>query len=100
MLLRLEGAMPVFVDGLVEKNGNDAFTFPVGDVANYQPISISAPSNTGDQFTAVYRFADPRSFWDETSLGTDIHHVSTEEYWNLESHGWNFSGECDHWLER
>ena len=77
------GSDASFVDGLVEKNGNDAFTFPVGDVANYQPISISAPSNTGDQFTAVYRFADPRSFWDETSLGTDIHHVSTEEYWIL-----------------
>ena len=77
------GSTSSFVDGTMVKIGNEAFTFPLGDVGNYQPLTISAPSLATDEFTAVYRFADPRAFWDETSLGTDIHHVSTEEYWIL-----------------
>jgi hypothetical protein len=73
-----------YVDGPTMKIGDDAFIFPVGDAGNYQPISIGAPTATGHSFTAQYFMDDPRTNWDETSLGGSLHHVSTEEYWILD----------------
>ncbi|MEQ9187985.1 MAG: hypothetical protein RLP15_09645 [Cryomorphaceae bacterium] len=72
-----------FVDGRVEKRGDEAFTFPVGDVGDYQPISISAPTNTTHAFSAEYFQVDPRNNWDPDAFNGAIHHVSTEEYWIL-----------------
>ncbi|MBN8696071.1 MAG: hypothetical protein J0L87_06040 [Bacteroidetes bacterium] len=47
-----------YVAGPVRKIGNDAFSFPLGDTAlasgALHPLRISAPSTTGDIFTASY----------------------------------------------
>ena len=78
-----------YIEGRVQKTGNDAFTFPIGknDTA-YAPISISAPSNTAHHFTAEYFQIDPdsvlpapytRSLHDPT-----LNHVSGCEYWILD----------------
>lgn len=68
------------INGPVTKRGNDAFVFPTGDGDIYAPIAISAPSNSGDAFTAQY-YNSPYS--NTSSLGAGLDHVSTKEYWIL-----------------
>ena len=73
-----------YVDGNVRKIGNQAFTFPVGNLNKYAPISISAPVNTTDHFTASYSFTNPNnSSYTTTSLGAGLNRVSVNEYWLL-----------------
>ncbi len=47
------------VDGLVQKNGNDSFTYPIGDQQFFRYAAISAPANITDTFTAKYFFENP-----------------------------------------
>jgi hypothetical protein len=71
-----------YVDGNVRKVGNQAFTFPVGNLTKYAPISISAPLNPTDHFTASYSFTNPNnSSYTTTSLGAGLNRVSLNEYW-------------------
>ncbi|GIV26649.1 MAG: hypothetical protein KatS3mg027_0463 [Bacteroidia bacterium] len=79
------------VKGAVVKEGNDAFTFPVGKgiptagVAMYAPISISAPSSTTDRFVAEYFFQNPHLAGYDTSLhDLTLNHISGCEYWILD----------------
>lgn len=73
-----------YVDGPVEKIGNDAFTFPVGNGGYYAPISISAPSSTAHRFRAQYYYQDPDNAGDTTALDVTLHHISHVEYWTLD----------------
>jgi RHS repeat-associated protein len=48
-----------YVHGPLQKTGNDAFFFPLGDTAvsgsgKYHPVKITAPSSATDAFTAQY----------------------------------------------
>jgi hypothetical protein len=70
-----------YIAGEVQKTGNDAFTFPVGDANNLQPASISNPSIVTDHFTARYYNSDPNPTYDETQKDPSIDHVSNCEYW-------------------
>ncbi len=73
-----------YVDGPIEKIGNDAFTFPVGDnaIGKYRPIGISAPSNGSARFRASYTGSNYSSNDIDTSTGLD--RVSGCEYWILD----------------
>lgn len=71
-----------FVQGPVRKVGNDAFVFPVGAIgASYHPVSISAPGNVTDQFTAEYVRASGAALGAITVVG--LYGVSNCEYWRL-----------------
>lgn len=74
-----------YVDGPIRKVGNQAFTFPIGGafagVPNYQPATISAPSNNTHHFTAEYRAADPNGSYNVNSLDATLNHISRNEYW-------------------
>lgn len=80
-----------FVDGFVRKVGNtpagefagNGYAFPVGDVADYQPIYISAPSLTTDAFTASYVHTDPDATYDIALREAGLDHISSTEYWEL-----------------
>ena len=73
-----------YVDGNVRKVGNQAFTFPLGNLGKYAPISISAPLNITDHFTASYSFTNPNaSSYLSTSLGAGLNRVSSNEFWLL-----------------
>lgn len=80
-----------YIYGAMKKTGNDAFTFPLGDVAlypgAYHPIRISAPSNTSDVFTAQYFHSQI------LGIATDsaIENASTCEVWKL-THNTGSSG--------
>ena len=65
--------------GPVTKVGNDAFTFPIGNGSIYAPISISAPNNVNDQFTAEYY----PSVYSWTNVNSSLDLVSIKEYWIL-----------------
>ena len=72
-----------FVDGLVMKTGNTAFTFPVGNAGIYNPLRISAPGLVSDQFSVSYHIQDPDFAYDVTQVDSTINNVSRCEYWNL-----------------
>jgi hypothetical protein len=69
-----------YVDGPVQKTGNDSFSFPVGDGGYYRPISISAPANATDAFTAQYFKTNPNM----GSLPAYFYSISNCEYWQLD----------------
>lgn len=71
-----------FVDGRVRKTGNDAFIFPLGNSTYDAPLSISAPANTTDHFTAYYKYAS--SPYSVSSKESVLSSVSNTEYWILD----------------
>jgi len=78
-----------FVDGYVKVYNDNPFTFPIGNLGNFQPISISGASGT----TAAYIYDDARKlpFIDSsvslrsseaTTSDTNVR-ASDVEYWDL-----------------
>lgn len=81
-----------FVWGPLRKAGDDAFTFPVGTIAgtwyHLAPISITAPANVADTFTAEYRWRNPSLDGFDTTLHTaGFGDISGREYWRLNRTG-------------
>lgn len=71
-----------YVNGVMRKVGNDAFTFPIGDINEYAPVAISAPLSITDEFGACYLNQNPQTDIG-TSLQLSIDHVSQCEYWHI-----------------
>jgi hypothetical protein len=70
-----------FVSGPVKKVGNTAFVFDVGSGTTYRPLTITAPSNTSDAFTAEYYNTGQAL---GTTKDTTITFVSDCGYWKLD----------------
>jgi len=82
------GAVPSYVNGPVRKEGNDAFTFPVGKTgAGYRFCGISAPGSTGDIFTAEFFRASASALGSISAGAAPLHHVSNCEYWDIDEDG-------------
>lgn len=77
----------IHINGWVRKYGNTAFMFPIGDSNIYAPISITAPSNASDHFTATYFNASPNFDYPINTKQNSINHVSNCEYWMLNRTG-------------
>jgi hypothetical protein len=73
-----------YIDGPVAKEGDDAFTFPVGKGGAYRPIGISAPSSAGARFVAEFYLNDSDPSYSHASKDETIHHLSTCEFWILD----------------
>jgi hypothetical protein len=74
-----------FVDGPLQKRGNDLFEFPVGKNGTYRPIQISAPSSSSAQFMAEFFPTDPHlSGWSHSLKDVTLDHISNCEYWILD----------------
>jgi hypothetical protein len=72
-----------YVEGPVEKQGNQGFTFPVGDGGVYRPLAISDPALPTDVFTARFvRAAQP--FGEAATYAEPLVTVSRCEYWTLD----------------
>jgi hypothetical protein len=70
-----------FVEGAVSKQGNDAFTFPIGGNGVYAPLTISAPVGETENFTAQYIRPSQAGF--ETISDPELYSVSNCEFWHL-----------------
>jgi photosystem II stability/assembly factor-like uncharacterized protein len=72
-----------YISGPVKKIGNQTFTFPLGDTTltsgRYHPLSITAPTNTTDAFTAQYY----SSFSGTDTLAVDSIQMCKTEYWTI-----------------
>jgi hypothetical protein len=81
----IDASSASFVDGFVQKTGNTAFTFPIGNGGYYRPLTVAAPSSVSDAFTARYIYANPETngYTLETkAIGVGA--VSDKEYWILQ----------------
>lgn len=72
-----------YVDGVVTKVGNTAFTFPVGKGGLYRLIGISAPSTATDSYTAQYFNTSALGTYPNGNRDAALSHVSAAEYWML-----------------
>ncbi len=74
------------INGQVRKIGNDAFEFPVGKSGFYRPISISAPGNVTDHFTAEFFSSAPDGVEGPgaVTIENSIQNISDCEYWILD----------------
>lgn len=71
------------VIGWVRKEGNDAFTFPVGNGQWYRAIGISAPADATTVFASNYVRAFPQGSVG-SPLDISLRNISVLEYWNLD----------------
>ena len=76
------------IDGFVKVYGNDAFTFPVGNLGNFKPLSISGASGT----MVAYSYDNPvklpfvNTSTSSRSISVDDNinvQVTDVEYWDL-----------------
>lgn len=75
------------VDGLVQKNGNKAFTYPIGDKQLFRYAAISAPDTSTDVFTAKYFYENPNALYPVASHAGVITLVDNQEYWSITRDG-------------
>jgi len=78
------GSASSYVNGPLNKIGNTAFVFPVGNSGTYAPIGMTAPATAGNEFTAQYYHS---AYANTTSFTAPLVGVSTIEYWNLAQTG-------------
>ena len=69
------------VEGPVLKEGNDAFSFPIGRNGIYQPLAISAPGTTGHAFQAEYFDEDSDPDYTHSSRDGSIAYLDRSQYW-------------------
>lgn len=75
------------VIGPVIKEGNDAFTFPVGGLVSYNPVSISAPVGISTRFKAEYKMQNPSIDGYNTILKAGSFgaaQISNAGYWDVQ----------------
>ena len=72
-----------YVNGPVHKIGNSSFIFPLGDNNIYYPLSISAPSNTTDEFIATFISSNSDPLYTHMNKEVSLDHISVCNYWSL-----------------
>lgn len=78
------GSADSYVDGVVRKLGNEAFTFPTGRNGVYAPVTISAPADPASEFTAEYFDNDPEEAGYSADLRDEtLTNVGRCEYWMI-----------------
>ena len=70
-----------YVEGSVTKEGNDAFTFPIGGNGIYAPLTISAPTGETEIFTARYTRQSQAVL--PTISDPGLYSISNCDLWNL-----------------
>lgn len=78
-----------YAEGMVEKVGKTAFTFPVGKSQYYRPASISAPANILTQIKSEYFLENSNDLYPHLKKEGYISEISTKEYWTVNREGSN-----------
>ena len=71
------------VDGLVQKNGDKAFDYPIGDKQIFRYAAISAPDDGGDVFTGKYFYENPNPLYPLANHAGVISLIDNQEYWTI-----------------
>jgi hypothetical protein len=82
------GSATSFIEGPLQKTGDDGFSFPVGKGAIYAPVRIEPAATLSEPvtFVAEYLRLNPQASFG-TNYETPIDHISYSEYWRLENTG-------------
>ncbi|SEP66381.1 gliding motility-associated C-terminal domain-containing protein [Flavobacterium urocaniciphilum] len=72
------------VDGYVEKKGNDAFVYPIGDNNLFRYAEISAPDNLNASFTGKYYYENSNIGYPHANRAGVIAFINNTEYWTVE----------------
>ena len=72
-----------FVDGRVWKQGDDSFTFPIGNGGVYSPLTASIPVGQVASLSARYARSDAAYPVSSGISDPDLYSVSNCEYWEL-----------------
>jgi gliding motility-associated-like protein len=73
-----------YVDGKVQKNGQEDFIYPVGDKNKYRFAGISAPAEVLSSFTGKYFYENSNSLYPHINKASDINLINNQEYWTLD----------------
>lgn len=72
-----------YAEGMVEKLGNNAFTFPIGKLGYYRLAGISAPSNVADTYLSEYFKENTNELYPHKDRTGIISAVNQQEYWTI-----------------
>jgi len=72
------------IEGEVEKEGNEQFTYPKGDKGYYREATISAPKHEKDVFSGRYSLDDKKFFKIRGNVSGVVDKLNTREYWIIE----------------
>lgn len=72
-----------YVEGLVEKQGNIAFVFPIGISGYYRLAGISAPSNAAHTYASEYFKENTNTKYPHKDRTGIIAQVNDQEYWTI-----------------
>lgn len=72
------------VDGEVQKEGNEAFTYPIGDQGFYRLAGISAPATEASNYTGEYLLENSDPLYPHASRTGVIELIDNKEYWIIE----------------
>ena len=75
------------VDGLVQKNGAEAFQYPIGDFGYHRFAAISAPGNPDAVFNAKYYYDNSNFLYPHQNKIGIIEFINDKEYWTLTKEG-------------
>lgn len=72
------------IEGMVEKIGNEVFTYPIGAQGRYRYARISAPKDAKDVVVGQYLYDDPEFFESRPHAVGVVKKINTSEYWLIE----------------
>ncbi|WCM41298.1 gliding motility-associated C-terminal domain-containing protein [Flavobacterium sp. CBA20B-1] len=72
-----------YAEGMVEKQGKDAFTFPIGKLGYYRLAGISAPSDVAHTYLSEYFKEDTNQTYPHKDRTGIISAVNNQEYWTI-----------------
>jgi gliding motility-associated-like protein len=76
-----------YVDGLVQKNGSEAFQYPIGDFGYHRFAAISAPGNPNAVFNAKYFYENSDLLYTHESRIGIVEFINNKEYWTITKEG-------------
>src|SRR5690606_24177623 len=72
------------VDGEVQKEGNDPFSYPIGDKGYYRLAGISAPATLASNYSGEYLLENSNDQYPHSSRSGVIDLIDNKEYWIIE----------------
>ncbi len=73
-----------YVEGILQKEGNSAFTFPIGDDGFYRGATISAPDALNAIFASRYILENSNTAYPHNAFVGNIGFINDMEYWKVD----------------